>query len=143
MNEDSKELLRECNSGCKNATNSMEQVLSLVKDEALRKLIEDYDKKHIALGEECHRLLEEGGEEEKDPSAAAKVFSWLGTEMKLMTDTSGQKIAALMMDGCAMGIKSIGAARNHYSCASPESIRSADHLIDTELNFMKDLLRYL
>ena len=45
MNQDSIELLKQCNSGCKNGTNSMEQVMDYVKDDKLEKLINDYNKK--------------------------------------------------------------------------------------------------
>lgn len=143
MNQDTVNLLQQCNAGCKNATDSMEQVRSFIQDENFAKLIAEYDKKHIDLGDECHRLLNEGGVDEKDPSAAAKAFSWIGTEVKLMMDDSTKKIAELMVDGCNMGIKSVSAYRNQYRTASPESIRLAQHLIDTERNFMNDLLAYL
>ena len=143
MNQDTIEILQQCNSGCKNATNSMEQVEPYIKDEHLKQLIESYDKKHISLGDECHQMLNAGGVDEKDPSAATKAFSWLGTELKLMTDDSSHKIAELMVDGCNMGIKTISAYRNQYNCASPESDRLAQHLVDTEQAFMKDLLTYL
>ena len=57
MNEDTVSLLKECNSGCKSATSSMEQVLGYVKNEKLPALIKKYDEKHIKAGDECHELL--------------------------------------------------------------------------------------
>lgn len=36
MNEDTINLLQECNAGCKSATNSMEQVLPYIKNENLK-----------------------------------------------------------------------------------------------------------
>ena len=42
MNNDTICLLKECNSGCKNATNSMEQVLPFCKEDSnLKKIIDD------------------------------------------------------------------------------------------------------
>ena len=49
MSKDTLELLKECNAGCKSATNSMEQVQAYVKDSQLRKIIEQYNKEHILL----------------------------------------------------------------------------------------------
>ena len=143
MNQDTINLLQQCNAGCKNATNSMEQVTPFIKDESFHQLIADYDRKHIALGDECHKLLAQCGEEEKDPSTVTKAFSWLGTEMKMLADDSTKKIAELMMDGCHMGIKSVGGYCNQYRSATPESMRLARHLIETEQTFQKDLLTYL
>ena len=57
MNNDTIMLLRECNSGCKNATNSMEQVIGLLHDDSLKDVIRDFNQRHIQLGDECHNLL--------------------------------------------------------------------------------------
>lgn len=143
MNHDSIRLLQECNSGCKNATNSMEQVKEYIKDPKFEELIDDYNRKHIAIGEECQRLLEQCGEDGKDPSAAARAVSWIGTGVKLALDDSTSKIAGIMMDGCNMGLKSVSGYRNQYSAASPQSVRLADNLISTEQNFMRDLMPFM
>ena len=42
MHEDSINLLKECNSGCKSATNSMEQVLPYITNEKLVKIEQDF-----------------------------------------------------------------------------------------------------
>lgn len=143
MNHDSIRLLQECNSGCKNATNSMEQVKEYIKDPKFEELIDDYNRKHIAIGEECQRLLEQCGEDGKDPSAAARAVSWIGTEVKLALNDTTSKIAGIMMDGCNMGLKSVSGYRNQYSAASPQSVRLADNLISTEQNFMRDLMPFM
>ena len=44
MNEDSIRLLKEVNSGCKNATDSFGQVMEFVRDEKLKNLIDEYNK---------------------------------------------------------------------------------------------------
>lgn len=143
MNHDSIRLLQECNSGCKNATNSMEQVKEYIKDPKFEELIDDYNRKHIAIGEECQRLLEQCGEDGKDPSVAARAVSWIGTEVKLALNDTTSKIAGIMMDGCNMGLKSVSGYRNQYSAASPQSVRLADNLISTEQNFMRDLMPFM
>ena len=143
MNDDTIELLKECNSGCKNTTDSMEQVLSYTHDANLKALITKYNKKHVALGDKCHVLLNNADKSEKDPSMMAKVFSKLSTDAKLMMNDDAAKIADLMVDGCNMGIKSISKVLNQCLNASSESVGIANELIGIEKDFMNELLAYM
>lgn len=143
MNEDTIRLLKECNSGCKMATNSMEQVLSHVTDDKLKSIIIGYNDRHIKIGDECHQMLNETLEEEQDPGAMAKVFSWISTEMKLTINDGSHKVADLLIDGCNMGVKSVSEYINKYHSASKESINLAKRLVSLEQEFMNDLLEYL
>ena len=120
----------------------MEQVLPFAKEHTeLHKLIEEYNQKHVEIGDECHQLLNEVHEDEKDPHPAAKVFSWFSTEMKLMMNDSASHIASLMVDGCHMGIKSLCGYLNQYTEASEESRKLTRKLIDLEKEFMDELLK--
>ena len=143
MSKDTLELLKECNAGCKSATNSMEQVQAYVKDRELKKIIEQYNKEHILIGDECHKILDKAGETEKDPSPMAKTFSWISTEIKMMINDDGKKIADIMVDGCNMGIKALSRYLNEYKEADKESRNLTKKLICLEQDFMNDLLRYL
>ena len=143
MSEDTIKLLKECNAGCKSATNSMEQVQQYINNETLKSLIDEYNDKHIKLGDECHQMLNELHEEEKDPNPMAKAFSWISTEVKLMMNDNPHKIADLMIDGCNMGIKSVSEYINKYKTASNESIDLAKKLVKIEKEFMDKLLIYL
>lgn len=143
MNEDTINLLKECNAGCKSATNSMEQVQPYIKNEKLKFIIDEYNDKHIKIGDECHQMLNVYHEEEKDPQVSAKAFSWISTEMKLMMNNDDHKIADIMTDGCNMGIKSVSGYINKYKTASKESVDLAKKLVKTEQEFMNELLGYL
>lgn len=143
MNEDTIKLLKECNSGCKSATNSMEQVQSFIGDEKLKSIIDRYNKMHIKIGDECHQLLNDCNEDEKDPNVLAKAFSWISTEMKLMVNDDSHKIADIMIDGCNMGIKSVSEYINKYKAASKESSDLAKNLVKIEQDFMNELLAFL
>ena len=141
MNKDTVYLLKECNSGCKCATNSMEQVMPFLKDKAdLRKLIEKYNDRHIRIGDKCHALLNAANCDEKDPPSVVKAFSWFSTEMKLLLDDTQERIAGLMADGCSMGIKSLSGYLNQYKNASQESRDLTRELIDLEQEFFSELL---
>ena len=121
MEEQTGKLLKECSSGCKMAINSLNQVRDFVKDEKLHQLLDEYDKKHKALEEDISRLLEKHGEQEKDSHPAAAAFSRITTDVKLMLHDDSSQIAKLLMDGCNMGIQSIGKFLNEYEEASSES----------------------
>lgn len=143
MNSDTINLLKECNAGCKSATNSMEQVLGYVEDSKLKNIINDYNQKHIKLGDECHSLLNKYGSDEKDPQTMAKAMSFISTEIKMMTDNKTKKAAEIMMDGCNMGIKSVSGYMNQYSHANPESVTMANRIVKLEQSFIEDLRSFL
>ena len=130
MEEQTGKLLKECSSGCKMAINSLNQVRDFVKDEKLHQLLDEYDKKHKALEEDISRLLEKHGEQEKDPHPAAAAFSRITTDV-------------LLMDGCNMGIQSIGKFLNEYEEASSESRSLAKKLLHMDEQLMKELKPFL
>ena len=142
-NNDTIYLLKECNSGCKSATSSMEQVMGYVKNEKLKDLIQRYLDKHIKIGDVCHDVLNEMNENEKDPSKVAMMFAELGTDLKLMMEQSTHKAADMLIDGCTMGIKSLSEYINKYPNAKHDVQDLAKKLIKIEQDFMTELLVYL
>ncbi|MEE0858423.1 MAG: hypothetical protein U0M12_03015 [Acutalibacteraceae bacterium] len=143
MNSDTINLLKECNAGCKNATNSMEQVLEYVQDEKLKNIITDYNQQHIEIGDECHNLLKEYGSNEKDPQPMAKAMSFITTEVKLMGNNTAQKASEIMMDGCNMGIKTVSGYINKYTNADNKSKHLANKIVKIEQNFIDELRSFL
>ncbi len=144
MNRDTVCLLKECNSGCKSATNSMEQVMPFLKEKTdLRDLIHHYNDRHIKIGDECHALLNSLDLDEKDPPSIVKAMSWFSTEMKLLMDDTTAHVAGLMVDGCSMGIKSLSGYLNQYKDASEDSRKLTRKLIDLEQEFMNELLKFV
>lgn len=143
MDEQTRSLLKECSAGCKMAINSLDQVREYIREEELKKLTDQFDKKHKELEEEAAKLLEAAGEEEKEPGKMAEAFSRITTEMKLMLKDDSGQIAKLLMDGCNMGIQSIGKYSNEYTGASKESKAIAARLIKTEEDYMAKLKQFL
>lgn len=143
MEEETRKLLQECNSGCKMAMDSMDQVKEYVTNRELERVIDKSRENHDKLEVESTKLLEELGEDEKEPGKMASAFSWFTTEMKMLMKDDSTQIAKIMMDGCNMGIQSIGENLNKYDRASDESKALAKRLIKEEENFMKDLKAYL
>ena len=143
MQEDTRKLLQECNSGCKMAINSMNQIQDYTTSEGLATLIRESKERHEKLEAESAKLLEENGEYEKDPGVMASAMSWLTTEMKMLVKRSDTEIAKIMMNGCNMGIQSIVEKSHEYAEASKESKDLAEHIVKEEEDFMEKLKEYL
>lgn len=143
MNEHTKTLLEECNSGCKMAIGSMNQVEEFIEDDRLRQVIRKYKQKHEKIESETTKLLEREGKNEKEPSAMATAFSWVTTEMKLKLKDDNHQIAKIMMDGCNMGIQTISKAVNQCTDTEEEARSAAMHLVSMEEEFVKELKPFL
>lgn len=121
----------------------MEKLYPHIRDDKFRQIIDDYNNKHIKLGDKCHEMLNKYGADEKDPNPMATMFSKMSIDMKMLNDDSTRKIAEVMYDGCNMGIKSVSQYLNKYTDAQQDSRDLAKELIDMEQNYIKDLLGYL
>ena len=143
MDQATKKLLEECSTGCKMAVDSMNQVSRYVTGDQLGPIINTCRQKHELLDKRVSEMLRESGEDPKQPPMAASTFSWITTEVKMKLKPDNSQISKLMMDGCNMGIQSIGEAMNENSCASRESLELAQELVKTEEEFMKELRQFL
>lgn len=143
VNGDTVSLLKECDSGCKMATDSIEQIGQFVSNPELSEVIAKYNHDHIALGEDIHQLLNKIGEPEQDPSLMAKAFSWMSSQMKMMVKGDTHEAASILTDGCNMGIKSLNEYKNQYKAADADATRICEKLIQMEKDFMGDLEKFL
>lgn len=142
-NFDTISILKACNQGCKYATNSMESLYPHIKSKDLRKVIDDYNTQHIEIGDKCHEMLNVIHADEKDPKPMASMFAKMSIDLKMLADSSDEKVAELMFDGCNMGIKTVGKCLNKYTSASGGSKGIAKDLIDVEKNFANNLMEFL
>lgn len=143
MNEDSINLLRECNAGCKSATGSIEQILPMISNDELRTLTERYQKLHENYGVECNKKLHREGEEGKEPNPVVKAGAWLSTEVKLAFRSDTERLAACLFDGCHMGIRSLLQYVHKFPAANEEAKHMAYRLIGLEEDFREELKRFL
>jgi len=120
MDTSTYEILKECNSGCRMAVNSIEQLIAYLK-----------------------RLSEGKLQEEKFSEKAAETFAWISAEVKMMFNDDTSKIAEMMIDGANMGIKSITEKLNRYSEAEKESISLAKKFEKTCEKLIQDMKKYL
>lgn len=142
-NEDTVKLLKECNAGVKTAVASFDEVLTEIKSDKLKELLEKAKKDHEELGNETHELLNKYHDSEKDPNPIAKAMSWMKINMKLWQDSEDKVIAGLMIDGCNMGIKSLYGYINQYQNANKTVVDIAKKLTKIEEKLMVDLREFL
>ena len=107
MDTSTYEILKECNSGCRMAVNSIEQLVVYLKNQELQELFSKYKEDYEKMERESIRLSEGKLQEEKFSEKAAETFAWISAEVKMMFNDDTSKIAEMMIDGANMGIKSI------------------------------------
>ena len=130
MEEHSVNLLRECDSGCKMAAESLEQIRDMVSDQELWKDITESYEKHQEL-------------DGKEPGKMASAWSWMSTEMRMMAKGGDKEAASIVTDGCNMGIKTICGYKNQYSGASKAVMGIADELTGMEENLRDCMKKFL
>ncbi len=136
-------LLRECNTGTQMAVFSINEILENVKEPKLSELLATAKERHERLDNEIHVLLQQNGDETKDPGAMAKGMSWLKTNAKLALNDSDRVCAGLVTDGCHMGIKTIQRYLNEYVAADKSSVQKAKELIKMEEELVEALKPWL
>ena len=143
VSQDTIELLKECDSGCKMAIDSMHQISKYVSDDKLKTIIQKYNDSHIKLEEDIHRLLNNMGEEDKEPNPIAKASSWIQSEVKMMMNCDAKQAAHLLTDGCNMGVKQLCEYKNAYKAADEKSVRMCEKLCDLETKMAYELQSFL
>lgn len=143
MDEQTRKLLEECSIGCKMAVNSLSQVEDYIKDSNLKDLVGSYISKHKDLEAQTADALQNSGNSPKDPGALSSTFAWFTTEIKLTFNDDNTQIAKLLMDGCNMGIKTLGERLNTLNQADASARSLARKIIKEEQNLMKELQAYL
>lgn len=143
MQNDTIELLKECNAGVKTAVNSLKEVEERIQQQELKEIIQKSIEEHTKIGDKTHELLNEYGASEKDPSPMADAMSWLKINVKYSIDPTDHEIASLMIDGCNMGIKSVSEYLNRYEQADNKVRGLVQDLIELEKKLTDRLRVYL
>jgi len=143
IEDDTIKLLRECDAGIKMGVESINTVLPYVADEKLKRCLTESREKHEKLKEEIQILLAKAHDDGKDPSPIVQGMSWIKTNVRLMMKESDQEIAALMTDGCNMGIKSLNKYLNQYQAADTKTKKIAEELIHLEEKLADEVKEYL
>lgn len=142
-NNDTVNLLRECNAGVKMGVASIDEVLDNVKNENFKQILIASKERHEDLGNDTRQLLNEYDESGKEPNPMAKSMSWMKTNVMLAMENTDNTVADLMTDGCNMGVKSLNRYLNKYSAADISAKNIAEKLIKIEENLTHDIRCYL
>ncbi len=143
IEQDTIKLLRECDAGIKMGISSIDDVLSYVKSDRLKKDLEDCKEEHNKLDKELQEMLDRYRDEGKEPNPMAKGMSWMKTNMKLVMNESDHTIADLITDGCNMGVKSLNKYLNQYVAADEKSKDICKRLINLEEDLTIQMRQFL
>ena len=141
--QDTVKLLRECDAGVKMGVSAIDEVLPHVTDPALKEKLENSRSDHEKLDGKLQKLLDQCGDEGKEPNPMAKGMSWVKTNVMLAMKNNDSTIADLITDGCNMGVKSLHKYLNEYQAASDDAKGIAKDLVDLEQRLTLDVRMYL
>ena len=143
INNDTIELLKECNAGIKMGISSIDDVIPSIKNPSFKQKLEKYKKEHEKLETETKNILNDYDDSGKEPNPMAKAMSWIKTNAKMSFDPSDKTISNLMTDGCNMGVKSLNKYLNQYEAAEEKVKDITKRLINLEEKLAIDIRQYL
>ena len=143
IEQDTIKLLRECDAGVKMGISSIDDVISYVESKKLKEYLSKCRDEHERIDKEVQSLLDNYGDYGKEPNPIAKGMSWLKTNIKLVVNESDNTIAALMTDGCDMGVKSLSKYLNEYAAADEKSKDICKKLIALEDELSTNMREFL
>ncbi len=143
INNDTIELLKECNAGIKMGISSIDDILPSVKNPSFKQKLEKCKKEHEKLETETKNILNDYDDSGKEPNPMAKAMSWIKTNTKMSFDPSDKTISNLMTDGCNMGVKSLNKYLNQYEAAEEKVKDITKRLINLEEKLAIDIRQYL
>lgn len=143
IEQDTIKLLRECDAGVKMGISSIDDVISYVESKKLKEYLSKCRDEHERIDKEVQSLLDNYGDDGKEPNPIAKGMSWLKTNIKLVVNESDNTIAALMTDGCDMGVKSLSKYLKEYAAADEKSKDICKKLIALEDELSTNMREFL
>ena len=143
VEQDTIKLLRECDAGVKMGVSAIDDVMTYVHDESLKKILQDSMNENEALKNDLQMVLADYHDDGKEPNPMAKGMSWIKTNVKLQMNESDSVIADLITDGCNMGVKSISRYLNQYKGADERSKNIAKRLVRAEENLCVSMRGFL
>ena len=91
VEDDTIELLKECNSGVKMGIASIKEVINQVENNEFRNLLEMSINRHQKLGDETRTVLNRYEDAGEQPTAMAKGMTWIKTNIKLAISQTDEK----------------------------------------------------
>lgn len=148
MEEQNKEMITEylnaVYQNTRTAIQSIEDILSKVQDNELKRELASQEDKYIVLEKECELLAKANKIEGiKDNNIIEKLKLWGSINMSTMTDKTNRHIAELMLMGTFMGILTCEKDKYDHPDVSPEIDEILEKLQELEKANLKALWPYL
>ena len=143
IEKDTVNLLLECKRGIEMAISSIDDMKDAVTSDRMKDLLINSRREHESVLVEVDDLLREYHGDKNGASALLKGMSYVKTKLSLAMNSSDHNVAAMMIDGCNMGIKSLSKYLNEYAAASEFSKDVAKKLIAAEDTLAHNLRAYL
>lgn len=143
MDADTIALLGECTAGIDLAVSTIDSVLPSVRDQVLRRRLQDSIRSHEDLREQSRTLLQQWGGAEKRPSAMAKNMTRIRAEARMALKRDDPTAAEVIADSCDLGIRSLCRSRNRYAGADHTAKYLTEQLIACEENLSASLRSFL
>lgn len=143
INNDTIELLKECNAGIKMGVSTIDGVFDSVESNDLKDILYKSKQEHERLGNETRELLNDYDDSGKEPNPMAKGMSWMKTNIMLTMNPGDKTVSDLITDGCNMGVKSLNRYLNEYEAAEERAKNIAKRLINIEEELAEEISCYL
>lgn len=143
MDRDTLALLGDCTAGIEMAVATLDGVLPNVKDQTLRRKLQESIHTHHELRDQTVEMLHQLGGQEKQPNLMAKSMSWLKTNARFALGGDDTAAADLVANGCDMGVRSLCRSRNRYAGADRQAKSLAEQLIDCEEQLSAGMRPYM
>lgn len=139
MTDEEIKLLEECHVGAKMGAGSIRRVMEQVRSEDLKQTLYRALAEQEKLVGRFEELLESIGREPKDPGLMEQSSVVMTIGVKLMVDSSDQKIAQIMKDGADKGGKRLQEYLNQWRGEDERVSEAAEKLIAAEERFSDSL----
>ena len=143
INNDTIELLKQCNAGIKMGVGTIDDVFDAVESNELRDMLLKSKQEHETLGNETRELLNDYDDSGKEPNLMAKGMSWIKTNVMLSMNPGDNTVSELITDGCNMGVKTLHKYLNEYEAAEEKAKNIAKKLISIEKELAEKISCFL
>lgn len=143
INDDTIELLKQCNAGIKMGVGTIDDVFDAVESDELKDILQKSKQEHEKLGNETRELLNDYDDSGKEPNLMAKGMSWIKTNVMLSMNPGDNTVSDLITDGCNMGVKTLNKYLNEYEAAEEKAKNIAKKLISIEKELAEKISRFL
>ncbi len=141
--DDNLELLNEIYKNLRVGTQSIENVLSNIKLKEITLELSKETSQYYVFEKECAMIANSKDINLKDNNFIQKTQVWMSVKLNLLSSSSTQHIAEMLLVGTMMGIIDLVKAVANYDEADEEIIGLANKVLEFERNNVEHLFEFL